>query len=584
MSKAMDKYQLWLNDPAMDTATKNELISIQNDPDEIEDRFYQDLSFGTAGLRGILGAGTNRMNMYTVARAADGFARYYLDKGEDYIKRGLAISFDSRHFSPEFAQLVARIFVTYGIKIIIFDELRPTPMLSFAIRHFNCAGGVMITASHNPKIYNGFKAYGEDGGQFGSEAAEAVLAKMNERDDFSAILNAAMSLDEAKQTDLWYELDEEFDQTYNAMLLDLSINKELCLKHKDLEIAYTPLYGTGLKPVKRILNSLGFEKIFIVEEQAEPNGDFPTAPYPNPEERAALTLGIELAEEKHADLLIATDPDADRTGVAVRTKDGDFIVLTGNQIGLLLMEYILSEKTKKGILPEHSFCITTIVSSKLTRRIAAAYGIELPEVLTGFKNIAEQILAKDENGDGHFQFGFEESIGYLAGTNVRDKDAIVATMLIAEMAAAAAEEHKTLYDKLIEIYEKYGYESESTVSIYRKGIKGAEQIRSAMSHLRGHKLDGMENVPIVKVKDFLTGEISDLQNAKTEKANLPESNVLLYELADELDWFAVRPSGTEPKIKIYFGFYAADQKIAAEKLAQYKAGIIQYIENLLGEE
>lgn len=580
----MDQYQLWLNDPAMDKATKNELIKIKDDFAEIEDRFYQDLSFGTAGLRGILGAGTNRMNMYTVARAADGFARYYLEKGSDYIKRGLAISYDSRHFSPEFAQLVARIFVTYGIKIIISDELRPTPMLSFAIRHYNCAGGVMITASHNPKIYNGFKAYGEDGGQFGSEAADAVLAKMNERSDFSAILNAAMSLEDAKQSGLWHEMGEEFDQVYNDMLLNLSINRELCLAHKDLEIVYTPLYGTGLKPVKRILNSLGFEKIFIVEEQAAPNGDFPSAPYPNPEERAALNLAIDLAEEKHADLLIATDPDADRTGVAVRTRDGDFIVLTGNQIGLLLMEYILSGKKKKGILPENSFCITTIVSTKLTRRIAAAYQVELPEVLTGFKNIAEQILEKDENGKGHFQFGFEESIGYLAGTDVRDKDAVVATMLIAEMAAVAAEEDKTLYDKLIEIYEKYGYESGSTISIYREGIKGAELMRSAMSYLREHKLDGMENVPIVKVKDFLTGEISDLQNQKTQSADLPQSNVLLYELEDELDWFAVRPSGTEPKIKIYFGFYAATRKAADEKLAEYKAGIIQFIENLLEEK
>ncbi len=584
MSYALDKYQLWLNDEAMDQETKNELMDIQHDENEIEDRFYQDLSFGTAGLRGVLGAGTNRMNMYTVARAADGFARYYLDKGEDYIKRGLAISYDSRHFSPEFAQLVARIFVTYGIKIVISDELRPTPMLSFAIRHFGCAGGVMITASHNPKIYNGFKAYGDDGGQFGSEAAQAVLAKMNERDDFSAILNAAMPLEEAKKSELWHEMSEDFDCIYNDMLLDVSINKDLCLKHKDLEIAYTPLYGTGLKPVKRILNSLGFEKIFVVEEQATPNGDFPTAPYPNPEERAALTLGIELAEKEHADLLIATDPDADRTGVAVRTSDGDFIVLTGNQIGLLLMEYILSEKQKNGTLLDNSFCVTTIVSSKLTRRIAAEYGVGLPEVLTGFKNIAEQILEKDEQGDGHFLFGYEESIGYLAGNKVRDKDAVVATMLIAEMAAVAADENKTLYDKLIEIYEKYGYEGETTVSIVRKGIKGVEQMTGAMSYLREHKLDGIGDLPITKVKDYLTGEISDLQTGKTENADLPKSNVLLYELEGELDWFAVRPSGTEPKIKIYLGFYDAEKEIAHEKLNKYKEGIIQYIEDLLGEE
>ena len=444
MSLAKKIYEVWLNDPDMDQETKAELLSIKDDTDEIEDRFYKNLSFGTAGLRGILGAGTNRMNYYTVARAADGFARYYLDKGEEFCQRGLAISYDSRHFSREFAELVGRIFVTYGIRVVFSEVLRPTPMLSFAIRHYNCGGGVMITASHNPKMYNGFKAYGKDGGQFGAEPAEIVLNKMNERDDFANILNSAQSFEEAQKSELWQEMGDEFDKVYNEMLLDLAINPEVVKKQKDLAIAYTPLYGTGLRPVKRILDTLGFENIFIVEEQSEPNGDFPTAPYPNPEERDAMKLGIELAEEKEADLLIATDPDADRTGVAVRTSDDDFVVLTGNQIGLLIMEYILGQKTKKGILPDNSFCVTTIVSSKLTRKIAAHYNTDLTEVLTGFKNIAEQILERDENGDEHFQFGFEESIGYLVGTDVRDKDAVVAVMIIAEMAAVAAEENKTL--------------------------------------------------------------------------------------------------------------------------------------------
>lgn len=583
MSFATDNYRSWLNDPEMDAATIAELKLIENDPAEIEDRFYQDLSFGTAGLRGILGAGTNRMNYYTVARAADGFARYYLAKGEEFCQRGLAISYDSRHFSREFAELVGRIFVTYGIRVVISDRLRPTPMLSYAIRHCGCAGGVMITASHNPKIYNGFKAYGEDGGQFSSEAAAIVLEKMNERKDFAAILHAAMPLEEAEKSVLWHYLDEQFDDDYNQMLLALSINPEACKKQKDLAIVYTPLYGTGLKPVMKVLGSLGFENIKVVEEQAEPNGDFPTAPYPNPEERAAMQLGIDLAEKEQADLLIATDPDADRTGVAVRTGKGDFIVLTGNQIGLLMMEYILSEKLKKSTLPLNSFVVTTIVSSKLTRRIATHYDIDLPEVLTGFKNIAEEIRERDEHGDGHFQFGFEESIGYLVGTNVRDKDAVVATMIIAEMAAVAAEENKTLYDKLVEIFEKYGFAAEKTVSLQRTGIKGAEQIKNAMRILRENKLKGFKDLPITLVKDFETGEISDLREGETLHVGLPQSNVLLYELGDNLDWFAVRPSGTEPKLKIYQGFYDLNREDAESKLARNQAKIIDYIEELLGE-
>lgn len=580
MTNGQERYEIWLNNPKFDQKTKDELRAIKNDQAEIEDRFHQDLSFGTAGLRGILGAGTNRMNFYTVARAADGFARYFLDQGQDFCKRGLAISYDSRHFSPEFAELVARIFITYDIRVVISNQLRPTPMLSFAVRHFNCAGGVMITASHNPKIYNGFKAYGQDGGQLGQEAADIVLEKMNERDDFTELLDAALPLKQAKASSLWNEMGEDFDQVYNKMLLDLSINPEACRKQKDLAIVYTPLYGTGKKPVQRILSSLGFENIILVEEQAQANGDFPTAPYPNPEDRAAMALGIELAEQKNADLLIATDPDADRTGVAVRSSEDDFIVLTGNQIGLLLMEYILGEKSKKDSLPDKSFCVTTIVSSKLTRRIAAEYDVDLAEVLTGFKNIAEQILARDEEGDEHFQFGFEESIGYLAGNSVRDKDAVVATMLIAEMAAVAAEENKTLYDKLLEIFAKYGFAAEKTVAIEREGIKGAQQISNAMQALRKKKADGIADLPILRIKDFQSNQIHDLEKGQVEAADFPESNVLLYEFG-ELDWFAVRPSGTEPKIKIYLGFYDADQKIAEEKLDKYQAQIVTYIESLL---
>ena len=444
------------------------LISAKNskvldDKTEIEDRFYQDLQFGTAGLRGVLGAGTNRMNVYTVGRAADGFARYIEELGEEACQRGIAISYDSRRFSPEFAALTARIFVGHGIRVYLSDELRPVPMLSYAIRHYNCVGGVMITASHNPKQYNGFKAYGEDGGQLPPEAAGVVSRYMAAETDLTGLLSRVISQEEAEKSDLYVVIGEELDRDYTDMLLSLSISQDAVKRHHDLKIIYTPLHGSGNKPVRRVLKELGFTNVLVVPEQEKPDPDFSTVAVPNPEVRSALQLAIDLAEREGADLVIATDPDADRTGVCVRTSDGDYQILTGNQIGLLLMDYILGAKKASGTLPEKSFVVTTIVSSKLTRAIARYYNVELYEVLTGFKFIAEQIKERDEEGDMHFQFGFEESFGYLAGRDVRDKDAVVASMLIGEMAALAADANETLYDRLLKLNEVYGYAAEATV-------------------------------------------------------------------------------------------------------------------------
>ncbi|MGI6298285.1 MAG: phospho-sugar mutase [Saccharofermentanales bacterium] len=502
MSIATERYQLWISDPAFDEKTRRELLEIRDDANEIEDRFYKNLEFGTAGLRGILGAGTNRMNFYTVARATEGFARHLDTLGNALKQRGIVISYDSRLYSKEFAQLSAQIFTAHGIKVLLFDELRPVPMISFAIRYYEAAAGVMITASHNPAKYNGYKAYGEDGGQLPPDEASGVSKCMDEVVDIARI--SRLSMEEARARKLLVDIGPEIDKAYNDMLLDLRIDTGVVARHKDMKIVYSPLHGSGNKPVRRILASMGFEAVMVVPEQEKPDGNFPTVAFPNPEERSALKLAIELAERESADLVIATDPDADRTGLCVRTAEGEYEVLSGNQIGLLLMDYILGAKTRAGILPPNSFCITTIVSTKLTRRIAEHYKVDLYETLTGFKFIAELIKDLDENGDGHFQFGFEESFGYLAGRDVRDKDAIVTSMLIAEMAAAAADRGWTLHDALNDLYKRYGQAAELTISIVREGKAGLELIRNGMNALRQEGILKLPGVPIIQMTDYLT--------------------------------------------------------------------------------
>lgn len=579
MTSATKTYLEWLENEAFDQETRAELAVISNQPEEIEDRFYTSLSFGTAGLRGVLGAGTNRMNFYTVGSAADAFARYVADEGEDARNRGIAISYDSRRLSREFAVLVARIFVAHGVKIYLSDELRPVPQLSFAIRYYKTFGGVMITASHNPAKYNGFKAYGADGGQMPPEAAEIISHNMEMNRDLPALLDIA-SETRSRQSGLWQDFGADLDQAYNQMLLKLSINPEAVKRQSQLKIVFTPLHGAGNRPVRRVLASLGFERVLVVPEQELPDPDFSTVINPNPEEHDALRLAIELATKEDADLVIATDPDGDRTGLCVRDGQGTYHILSGNQIGLLLMEYILSAKSARGTLPDRSFVVSSIVSTRLTRKIAAAYGVKAFEVLTGFKYIGEMIKEKDEQSDWHFQFGFEESYGYLAGTDVRDKDAVVASMLIGEMAAVAAEQGKTLYDLLQTLYQTYGYAAEQTISLTLEGKAGLEKIASAMQALRENKQRGMEGVPIRSVLDFADGSVLRLPEQILEPLDFARSDVLMYEL-DGLNWFCIRPSGTEPKIKIYFGIYGDNQETCKRSLEELRQNIVQVLKSYL---
>lgn len=577
MADYLKEYEIWASDTYFSSKTKSELAEIKDDKDEIFERFYQNLSFGTAGLRGILGAGTNRMNEYTVAQAAEGFARY-LDSLGDAKLRGVAISYDSRNRSEEFAQISASILASHGIHTYIFDALRPVPVLSFAIRHLNCIGGIMVTASHNPAKYNGYKVYGEDGGQLPPEAANEVSKLMEQITDYREL--EWQNFEQMEDSEFIHVIGEEIDLVYMNMLKKLSISPEAVKNNKDMKIVYTPLHGAGNKPVRRILSEIGFEKVYVVPEQELPDGDFPTVAFPNPEERSALAMAIALAEKEEASLVIATDPDCDRTGLAVRMPNGEYQVMTGNQIGLLLMEYILSSKYAKNQLPDNSFVVTTIVSSRLAKKITEAYNTDLFITLTGFKFIAEKIKIHDEDGDMHFQFGYEESFGYLAGRDVRDKDAVVASMLLAELAAVAAEEGKTLFDRMQDIYKKYGFASEQTISITAEGASGKELISNAMKTLRDEKKSEIAGIPVKFIRDYQTSERYDTRSGEITTLDTPSSNVLLYEL-DGLNWMCVRPSGTEPKIKIYFGAYHEDEKTAIERREELQEKLVSYVESLL---
>ncbi len=578
MTDYRQEYELWLNDPYFNDQTRQQLAEISEDDSEIMDRFYKNLSFGTAGLRGILGAGTNRMNEYTVAQAAEGFARYLDTLGDDARERGVAINYDSRHRSEEFAGISAAILAAHGIKVYLMDELRPVPMISFMIRHYNCIGGIMVTASHNPAIYNGYKVYGEDGGQLPPDAADLVAAEMAKLSDYREL--RWKDLDEASTTGLIEKVGPEIDELYMDYLKDISISRDAVAQHKDMKIVYTPLHGAGNKPVRRILKEIGFENVLVVPEQEQPDGDFPTVEFPNPEERTALQMAIDLATKEEADLVIATDPDADRTGLAVRMPNGEFEVMSGNQIGLLLLEYILSERAKKNQLPERSFVVTTIVSSRLVQTIAKAFDVDVFVTLTGFKFIAEQIKKHDEDGDMHFQFGYEESFGYLAGLKVRDKDAVVASMLLAELAAVAASEGMTLYDRMQNIYKTYGYAAEKTISVYSEGAEGAAKIRETMRILRENKAPEVAGIKVRHIRDYKTLERLETATGKLEPMDIAQSNVLLYELNDQ-DWMCVRPSGTEPKIKIYFGCYAPTKAEAEAELEAIHDKFSGYVTSFL---
>lgn len=593
---ASELYKIWSTDPYFDEDTKAELKAIENDSTEIEDRFYKDLEFGTGGLRGIIGAGTNRINVYTVAKASAGLATYIVEQGEEAKKRGVVICHDSRHFSPEFAKIAAQTFAFYGIKVYLTDELRPVPMCSFSVRYLNAFAGVMVTASHNPPKYNGYKVYGEDGGQVTEVAAAAILENMAKFADVRTV--KYMDFDEALAAGLIQRFGPEIDIAYTDMLKKLVIDEESIKRQADMSVVYTPLHGSGNKPVRRILKSIGLNNVYVVPQQELPDGAFPTVKTPNPEDPAALSMGIELAKKVGADLVFGTDPDSDRLGIAVRVvKDGEisYKALTGNQVGLMLLDYILDSKKQLGTLEDKAFACTTIVSTKLCKAVCDAYGVELQETLTGFKYIGERIKIDDEFGDKKFQFGFEESYGYLSGTSVRDKDAVVAAMLVCGMACQSQDRGETLIDRLNRLYQKYGYGFEQAVSFTREGKEGLDKIKNGMASMRAEleacktaddaaKLIGGPKP--VAVRDYQAGIRYDFSEGtvKTSELTLPKSNVLLYELGGDkgLDWACARPSGTEPKLKIYFGVYDSDEKTASDRLESIKAEMSAFVENKLG--
>jgi len=590
---AAEIYKIWSTDPYFDEDTRNELLAIVGDDREIEDRFYKNLEFGTGGLRGIIGAGTNRINVYTVAKASAGLANYIVESGPEAMERGVVISHDSRHFSPEFSRIAATTFAAYGVKVHLTDELRPVPMCSFSVRYFNAFAGVMVTASHNPPKYNGYKVYGEDGGQVTEEAAAKILANMEMYDDVRNIKTS--DFDEDLANGLITRFGPEVDIAYLDMLKKLVIDEESIKRQGDMSIVYTPLHGSGNKPVRRILKAVGFNNVHIVPQQEVPDGSFPTVKTPNPEDPAALTMGIELAKKVNASLVFGTDPDSDRLGIAVRKEDGSYECFTGNQVGLMLLDYILDSKKQLGTLEDNSFACTTIVSTKLCKAVCDAYGVELQETLTGFKYIGERIKIDDEFGDKHFQFGFEESYGYLSGTSVRDKDAVVAAMLVCGMAAQSQDRGETLFDRLDRIYKKYGYGFEKAVSFTREGKEGLDKIRNGMAAMRSslescktaEDAAGLIGGPKpVAVRDYLTSVRYDFSDGevKTTPLTLPKSNVLLYELGGDkgLDWACARPSGTEPKLKIYFGVYDTDKDTAAGRLDEIKSQMSEFVENKLG--
>ncbi len=558
----LEKYNEWCNSEIFDDETKKELKSI-TDENEIKDRFYKNLEFGTAGLRGIIGAGTNRMNKYTVTQATQGLANYIKKKGKE--NKGVAIAYDSRNMSIEFSKWAALCLNANGIKTYRFESLRPTPELSFAVRHLNCIAGIVITASHNPAEYNGYKVYWEDGAQIVSPVDKEIMEEVKAVTDFSKIKD--ISIEEAQKKGLYNEIGEDIDNVYIEELKKLVLNKDIISKvQKDLKIVYTPLHGTGNIPVQIILKEIGFENVYVVPEQEKPDGNFTTVKYPNPEDKKAFELALNLAKNVDADIVLATDPDADRLGIYAKdTKTGEYIPFTGNMSALLIAEYELSQKKEKGMLPENGAVITTIVSSNMAEAIANEYNVKLIEVLTGFKYIGEQIKNFEKTKEYEYVFGFEESYGCLIGTHARDKDAIVAVMALCEAAAYYKSKNLTLWDQMINIYEKYGYYKESQISITMQGIDGAEKIKAILNNLRNNSPKTIGQYKVIEARDYDSGIIENYETKEKYEAKLPKSNVLYYKLEDAA-WCCVRPSGTEPKIKFYIGIKGNSMEEANKKL------------------
>jgi len=556
----LEKYKQWTTDEYFDAETRNELLALEGNDGEIKDRFYKDLEFGTGGLRGVLGAGSNRMNLYTVRKATQGLANFIIKQGGQ--EKGVAIAYDSRRMSPEFAADAALCLNANGIKAYVFESLRPTPELSFALRELGCISGIVITASHNPPEYNGYKVYWEDGAQITYPKDVEIISEVNAITDYSAV--KTMDLEAAKAKGLYYTIGAEIDDRYMEELKKLVVNP-IAEECKDMKIVYTPLHGTGNLPVRRILKELGFTNVYVVPEQELPDGNFSTVGYPNPEDPKVFTLAKKLADEVGADIILATDPDADRLGVQVRGTDGEFVLLTGNMSGALIAEYVFSQKAAHNTLPANAALIKTIVTGNMADRIAAHYNAELIEVLTGFKYIGEQIKLFEETGSNEYVFGFEESYGCLIGTHSRDKDAVVAVMTLCEAAAYYKSQGITLYEQMNHVFEKYGYFKEDLVSVTLKGIEGMEKIKEIMGNYRKNPVKEAGGLKVLKFRDYERDTITDLATGAVTPTGLPKSDVLYFDLEEDA-WCAVRPSGTEPKIKFYFGVKGTSLSDAAEKL------------------
>ena len=560
---AKKRYEEWIKNPYFDNATKAELKRIANDEKEIEERFYRDLEFGTVGLRGIIGAGTNRMNIYTVRKATQGLSNFILKEKTD--KKGVAIAFDSRNMSPEFAEEAALCLAANGIKAYIFPSLRPTPMLSFALRELGCTAGIVVTASHNPPEYNGYKVYWEDGAQITYPKDEQIIGEVNAVTDYASV--RTMSREEAKKAGLYQVIGTEIDDQYIEALKSLVIHEEIIRKEaQNLKIVYTPLHGTGNIPVRRILTELGFEKVYIVKEQELPDGNFPTVSYPNPEDKNAFKLALDLAKEVDADIILATDPDADRLGVYAKdTKTGEYRSFTGNMSGMLILEYILSQRKELGTLPKNGAVVTTVVSGKMSKEISKEYGMTLIETLTGFKYIGEQIKFFEQSGKHEYVFGYEESYGCLVGTHARDKDAVVAVMALCEVAAYCRHQGITLCDQMELLFKKYGYYKEGLCTVTLKGQEGAKKIQAMMEQIRTNVPDAVGGLKVQHFRDYRENIIRDCATGEETSTGLPKSNVLYFELENDA-WCCIRPSGTEPKIKFYIGVKGSDDTDAQEKL------------------
>ena len=563
-------YEYWCTSPIFDDATKSELKSLEGNEDEIFDRFYRELEFGTGGLRGVIGAGTNRMNFYTVGKATQGLANFINKQGA--AAKGVAIAFDSRRMSPEFADTAACVLAANGIKAYIFDSLRPTPELSFALRTLGCTAGIVVTASHNPPEYNGYKVYWEDGAQITAPKDAQIIGEVNAIKDYAEIKK--MTTEEAKAAGLYEVIGKEIDDKYMEALKKLVLHPEAIKQMaSSLKIVYTPLHGTGNVPVRRVLKELGFEQVTVVPEQELPDGNFPTVSYPNPEDKKAFALVLDLAKKVDADLVLATDPDADRLGVYAKdTKTGEYKVFTGNMSGMLICEYEMSQKKALGILPDNGALVTTIVSSNMAQAVAKEYGMKFIECLTGFKYIGEQIKFFEQTGSNEYVFGFEESYGCLVGTHARDKDAVVAVMALCEAAAYYKTQGITLWDQMLNIYNKYGYYKEDLFTMTFKGADGAKKMQDMMDAYRKNTPKQVGAYKVLRLRDYKNDVITDLATGETTPTGLPKSNVLYFELENDA-WFCVRPSGTEPKIKFYAGIKGTSLEDSAKKLDELMEAI-----------